>query len=158
MNKILLISIRPEFSDLIFSGRKTVELRRTKPSLTAGDLVIVYTSSPSCELTGAFEVKKVDCGRPGSLWRKVRNSCGISKATYNAYFAGASTAFGIQIKKAWRLETPLKLESMRKRLSAFHPPQTYRYFARSELGILIPTLTAERLLSRSRSAGAVAKG
>lgn len=42
MNKVLLLSIRPVFAELIYSGKKRVELRRLRLSVSSGDLVLVY--------------------------------------------------------------------------------------------------------------------
>jgi predicted transcriptional regulator len=150
MNKVLLLSIRPIYSEKIFSGEKQVELRRTRPSVREGDLVLVYTSSPSCELTGAFVVGSVEAGTPKTLWEKVRPECGITKAQYDDYFQGAEKAYGIRIERAWRLDAPVKLAKLRRRSVGFHPPQSYRYFDSGDLKTLMPTLTAHSLLSASR--------
>ncbi|ACB73639.1 ASCH domain-containing protein [Opitutus terrae] len=146
MNKVLLLSIRPEFSEKIFSGKKRVELRRLRPSVEAGDLVLVYTSSPQCELTGAFVVTEVQSATPDELWDKVRRACALSRRQFDDYYRGSKRAYGIRIGRAWRLDRPLKLACMRKRSERFHPPQSYRYLAPNELGTLMPTLTARGLL------------
>ena len=146
MNKVLLLSIRPAFSEKIFSGEKRVELRRLRPSVHAGDLVLVYTSSPSCELTGAFVVHAVKESTPDTLWAEVHTTCGITREQYDAYYRGSKKAYGIMVDRAWRLDVPLKLASMRKRQARFHPPQSYRYLTPSDLGLLMPTLTARGLL------------
>lgn len=146
MNKVLLLSIRPVYSEKIFSGKKRVELRRLRPAVHKGDLVLVYTSSPSCELTGAFVVGDVESGTPEGLWEKVRRICGVTKAQYDDYYRGSKKAYGIRIERAWRLEAPVKLASLRRRSARFHPPQSYRYFAPDDLDTLMPTLTARGLL------------
>ncbi|MEM9926802.1 MAG: ASCH domain-containing protein, partial [Cyanobacteria bacterium P01_D01_bin.50] len=38
---ILLLSIKPEYASKIFSGQKTVELRRVRTRLTIDDIVLV---------------------------------------------------------------------------------------------------------------------
>lgn len=146
MNKVLLLSIRPVYSEKIFSGKKHVELRRIRPSVHKGDLVLVYTSSPSCELTGAFLVGAVETGTPTSLWPKVRRVCGLTRSQFDDYYRGTTKAYGIRIERAWRLDTPVKLASLRRRSARFHPPQSYRYFAPGDLETLMPTLTARGLL------------
>ena len=44
MSKAVLISIRPKWCDLIASGQKTVEVRKTRPQLTIPFKVYVYCS------------------------------------------------------------------------------------------------------------------
>jgi len=146
MNKILLLSIRPIYSEKIFSGKKRVELRRIRPSVHRGDLVLVYTSSPSCELTGAFVVGAVESATPVRLWAKVRQTCGLTRAQYDDYYRGSKKAYGIRIERSWRLEMPLKLACLRRHSARFHPPQSYRYFTPGDLDILMPTVTAQGLL------------
>ena len=40
-NNILLLSIKPEYADKILAGKKTVELRRVRTRLEAGDLALL---------------------------------------------------------------------------------------------------------------------
>jgi predicted transcriptional regulator len=74
----LLLSVRPEYAEKIFEGIKTVELRRTRPRLCEGDVVIVYASSPTKALIGAFEVEKVIQKPLKDLWHEVQKKAGIS--------------------------------------------------------------------------------
>ena len=44
-NNAILMSIRPQYANMIFDGTKTAELRRVKPkTLESGDLILVYVS------------------------------------------------------------------------------------------------------------------
>lgn len=56
VRKVALMSIRPEYAEKVFSGDKQIELRRQRPQLEAGDIVVVYVTSPLCEVAGAFSV------------------------------------------------------------------------------------------------------
>lgn len=58
-NNILLLSIKPEYADKILAGKKTVELRRVRTRLEAGDLVLVYVTSPQQNLVASLEVERV---------------------------------------------------------------------------------------------------
>jgi len=70
INHAFLISIRPRFAEMIFAGSKTVELRRVCPKVSAGDLALVYVSSPAMELRGSFEVGKIlTASQSGGLLR-----------------------------------------------------------------------------------------
>lgn len=51
--KSVLISIQPKWCDLIFAGKKTVEIRRSKPKLEAPFKVYIY-----CTLSGSNELFK----------------------------------------------------------------------------------------------------
>ena len=133
----VLMSIKPEYSDLIFSGRKTIELRRVCPKVAQGDLVIVYASGPRMALVGGFEVVQVVSDSPDNLYAKHGESSGVSKETFDHYFSGVMKAYGIQIGKTWLLKEATELRTLRRQVKGFHPPQSYRYLKEIEFAGLI---------------------
>jgi len=132
-NHALLLSIRPHFVGLIFAGTKTVELRRVKPRIKAGDLVVVYASGATKGIVGAFEVAGVTAAAPSSIWRKFNGGSGLTKRGFDIYFAGASVGYAIRIGKRWKIQEPVPLNTLRKRRAGFRPPQSYHYWKLEEL-------------------------
>src|ERR1051326_6507001 len=96
LRRILLLSIRPRFVEAIFAKTKTVELRRVKPRLEAGDLVVMYASGPIKGIVGAFEVAGVTAATPKRIWRRYNGGSGLSKKEFDTYFAGASIGYDIR--------------------------------------------------------------
>lgn len=129
----LLLSIQPRYAEKIFSGNKSVELRRVRPRVGAGDLVLVYVSTPVKALLGAFKVKSVISAEPTRLWRLIGRESGISKIEFLKYFVGAETGYGIRLKEAWHLSAPIELATLRKAWSRFRPPQSYQYLSDLEV-------------------------
>lgn len=132
-NQALLISIRPQFVDAIFSGLKTVELRRVKPRLQLGDLVVIYASGSTKGLVGAFEVAGVTAAQPSYIWKKHNGGSGLNKAEFDKYFDGAEIGYAIQIGKLWKLPVAIPLGTLRERFSGFRPPQSYHYWSMDEI-------------------------
>ncbi|MFB2920139.1 MULTISPECIES: ASCH domain-containing protein [Aerosakkonema] len=135
---ILLLSIRPEYAQKIIDGTKTVELRRVRTRLKAGDLVLLYISSPEKALVGSFEVERViefknSRKALNNFWNEVKNNAGIEKQKFDRYYQGASVAVGIFIKKLEIFPRPLELERLRRKLPNLKPPQSYRYLKENEL-------------------------
>lgn len=130
MNKALLLSIKPRFADAIFAGTKHFELRKVKPKVESGDLVLVYVTSPRCSLEGVFRVGSVLEMPPEQLWPRVRSSCALTKSEFMDYYTGKTTAFAITILEAWRLDTPVQLSELRT--ERIIPPQGYRYLSAGE--------------------------
>jgi len=130
-NKAFLISIKPRFAELIFAGKKTVELRRVPPRAARGDLALVYVSSPTKELQGCFEVARVESGSPSALWTKIGHRSGITRQAYMEYFRGKSVAHAVVINRAWKLSTAVRLSSLRKQKGGFRPPQNFQYLTGS---------------------------
>ena len=129
----LLVSIRPRFVDQIFAGTKTVELRRVRPRVEAADLVIVYASGHEKALVGAFQVAAVIEAIPADIWTRFGPATGLSKTEFDTYFAGVTIGYAIKVSHAWRLLTPVRLETLRSRHGGFHPPQGYRYLDLGEV-------------------------
>ena len=126
-NKAFLISIKPRFAELIFSAKKTVELRRVPPKAKPGDLALVYVSSPTKELQGCFEVARIDSGSPSALWKRCGGQSGISRQAFMEYFRGKTVAHAVVIKRAWKLPAAVRLSSLRKQKGGFRPPQNFHY-------------------------------
>ena len=129
----LLLSIRPQFVKQIFEGTKIVELRRVRPRVGAGDLVIVYASGSEKALVGAFQVAGVVKSTPGSIWRRFGAGTGLKKTEFESYYFGIETAYAIEISYTWQLQKPVKLADLRRQPGGFHPPQSYRYLKLGEV-------------------------
>lgn len=132
-NHALLLSIRPSFVEAIFAGSKIVELRRVKPRVKSGDLVVIYASGMTKGIVGAFEVAGVTVATPQYIWRKHNGGSGLERDEFDRYFAGVTTGYAIRIGKLWKHPIPVLLETLRKRRVGFRPPQGYHYWQRDEL-------------------------
>jgi predicted transcriptional regulator len=118
VNRDILMSIHPGYAEAILSGAKTVELRRRKPSFAAGSRVVVYSSSPSQQLLGVFEVAGVRAAAPEELWEAVSDEAGVTREAFDAYFAGCQVGYAIDVRSPKRL-SPRRLR--------FRPPQSYLF-------------------------------
>lgn len=118
VSRDVLMSIRPVYAEAIFSGTKTIELRRRRPSFPVGTRVVVYSTSPEQRLHGSFEVAGILEALPETLWRSVRERAGVDRSVFDAYFDGCDQAYGIEISEPRRI-TPTVLP--------IRPPQSYQY-------------------------------
>jgi len=134
-----LMSIRPEYSARIFAGTKTFELRRRPVRIAAGDVVLVYETSPTRAVVGAFRVKGVRAASPSAIWRELFASLGVARPAYDAYFTGAAGAWAIEVDRVVRVQ-PVSLERVRSKLDGFVPPQSYLRLAPDRLARLPATV------------------
>jgi predicted transcriptional regulator len=135
-DRALLVSIRPCFASLLLSGDKTVELRRTPPSVEQGTLVLMYASSPARELVGVGHVERVDIGPQDEIWREHGHATGLTRDEFDRYFAGAGRAVAITVSNVRHLKKPKSLAELRRRWSGFRPPQSFRYLSPSQVAQL----------------------
>lgn len=133
MSKVLLISVKPEFAEKIFAGVKRIELRKSRPSVTAGDIVIVYSTLPEKAVLGSCTVKEVVTDTPVALWNTYHNELGIDKKRYFEYYKDMGIAVGIVLTSVQKFPEKIPLETIRKDFPQFTPPQTFKYFQRNEL-------------------------
>jgi len=131
--KYVLLSIKPEYAEKIFNGDKKIELRRICPKIRKGDLIYVYVSSPVKSLMGKIKVHKIFSGSPKKLWKQVGNKSGVSKKVFDNYYEGASLGFGILITNPVKLKSPIHLDTLRRSLKGFRPPQNYYYITPNQL-------------------------
>jgi predicted transcriptional regulator len=119
----VLLSIKPEYSQRIFSGEKKYEFRRRRPKSTV-DMVIVYESSPIRNIVGGFTVKRIHSGSPEAIWEKCKDSSGIAKEDYLDYCSGLSVIYAYEVEEIFKLKQPM---NPFKVMADFKPPQSFRY-------------------------------
>lgn len=139
-NNILLLSIKPEYAEKILAGKKTVELRRVRTRLEAGDLVLVYVTSPQQNLVASLEVERVITENlpqnKKDFWEKVKDKAGITYQDFQRYYQGASLGVAIYFNNKNIFNNPIKLTTLKKKLPAINPPQSYRYITDDEFKVI----------------------
>jgi len=152
-NNILLLSIKPEYADKILAGKKTVELRRVRTRLEAGDLVLVYVTSPQQILVGSLEVEQVITEnfpqKKKDFWEQVKDKAGITHQDFKQYYQGASLGVAIFFKPKNIFNQPIKLTTLKKKLPAINPPQSYRYITDYEFKVI--TKLAEKTMLTTKN-------
>lgn len=123
MQSVVLLSIKPEFADKIFSGEKRYEFRKTLFKSSAVKKVIVYSSSPVKKVIGEFGIDNILTLDVEELWNATSLYSGVSKSFYNHYFKGKSIGHAIKIKDAVRYPKPKDLISYNLHFA----PQSFVY-------------------------------
>ena len=106
----VLLSIKPKYADLIFSGEKHYEFRRVLFQVPSIEKIIVYASRPISKIIGEFEIDGTITSDIPDLWKKTKNHAGIDKDFYQEYFKGLEIGHAIKIKnpKKYRKHKELK--------------------------------------------------
>lgn len=133
MAKALLLSIKPEFAEKIFSGRKTIELRKSAPKVKKGDLIIIYSTNPVKAVIGICKVSDIIRLSPKKMWQSYKLQLGIDKKRFDAYYEKYEMAIGIKLTSICLLQSEIKLHKIKKAIPHFQPPQTFRYFDKPDV-------------------------
>jgi predicted transcriptional regulator len=121
----VLISIRPKYARHIFSGEKTVELRKRRPNILPGARIWIYATAPIAALKGYATLDQIASATPAEIWGRFGSRTGISKQEFDDYFLDRSIAHALVLSEIRVLERPLLLERMRAMVRGFHPPQFF---------------------------------
>ena len=130
MNKTsqpLLLSLKPDYADLVFKRLKEAELRRRITSCMENRDVFIYVTTPVRQLRGGFRVGQVWSGTPEEVWRQVSKLAGVHKRDFDAYYAGRTVAYALEITDVWEYKNPVSLNTLGNRFPDFVVPQSWRY-------------------------------
>lgn len=120
----ILLSIKPEFANKIFSGNKKFEYRKNIFKRRDIKTVVVYVTKPVGKIIGEFYIDEVVKEIPESLWNLTYKDSGISKVFFDKYFEGRDYAFALKIKSAILYKIPIDPYS---KCRNFVPPQSFKY-------------------------------
>lgn len=128
--RTIVLSIKPQYAELILAGSKTVEFRRVWAAESV-DTIAIYASAPIQRLVGVVKVSEVVKAKPTTLWGYCSKfGGGLSKAELSAYLDGKDTGFAVLLMDAKRFSQSV---DPRKIIKDFLPPQSFRYLANTEI-------------------------
>ena len=130
--RLMLLSIHPRHVENILSGIKTVELRRTRPTVEPAQPVAIYTTTPSPAVDATYRIERVEVDLPSCLWAASGALAAISKSEFDRYFDTSSVAVALHLSDVAVLRRAVALSEIRKQ-GVFHPPQTWHYLDRLHL-------------------------
>ena len=123
----VVLSIKPQYSEKIILGRKTVELRRRFPiNVPEGTIVYVYSTTPVRAIIGYAQIKGVLKKPIAQIWHDHSDTAFIKKEDFDAYFAGVEHGFVLCFENAQALENKITLTELREKYH-FQPPQSFLY-------------------------------
>lgn len=124
METKVLLSIKPEFVEKIFSGEKKFEYRRSLFKKGNVKSIVIYCSSPVQKVVGEFKIGEIYHSSKDDLWSHTCEYSGISKDFFEKYFIGKENGFAIEIKEL--VEYPIP-KCLNKDFNIAYPPQSFIY-------------------------------
>lgn len=120
----VLLSIKPEFVDKIFSGEKLYEYRKVCFSRRDIKTIVVYATQPVGRIVGEFDIDNIIEDSPSSIWNTTKKYSGITKSFFLNYFSGREIAYAIKIRSVRRYSEWVDPNIA---FDKFSPPQSFRY-------------------------------
>lgn len=119
----VLLSIKPEFVQKIFSGEKRFEFRKAIFKNNDVKNVVVYASKPISKIVGEFTVETVLEDSPETIWELTKKYAGITEEFFKQYFKGKNKAYAIEIKRCIQYQRPIELNE----IGVKRAPQSFMY-------------------------------
>ena len=118
----ILMSIKPEYVNKIFSGEKKYEYRKRicKNNI---EKIIVYSSYPVQKIIGELIIKNVLFDKKDIIWNKTKEYGGIDKDKYDKYYVNCEYAVAYEIEKAIPYDNQKELKDYGIKAA----PQSYVY-------------------------------
>ncbi|MCO8044840.1 ASCH domain-containing protein [Acinetobacter bohemicus] len=131
----IVLSIKPQFTNLILEGKKTIELRTKigKKFSNNADLII-YSSSPVKAIVAIAKVHKIQNLRKDQITSDHFDKICISSAFFQDYMQGRESCYLMELKDVNKLTNPIALSDLKK--LNFTAPQSFCY-ASEDLNLLV---------------------
>lgn len=131
----ILLSIKPIFTNAIYAGLKSIELRRKIGSdFFPGNRIYIYSSTPIQKITGEASIKKIHKGGPLSIKAQVLEASCVLSQEYDSYFEGSDMAYGIELDDVKCYQYPVSISVMKAK--GIVPPQSFRYLTDELVGVV----------------------
>ena len=141
----ILLSLGARHAHNVFSGRKTVEIRRRRINVPIGTRVWIYAKLPVGAVLGFATITNIENRAPASLWRRYGSESAIEKSEFNEYLEGRDSACALVLDDVALLSDAVPLAVLRKLEKKFRPPQFF-----SKLNGLAKPLRRAATRSKSR--------
>ncbi|SEM04916.1 ASCH domain-containing protein [Paenibacillus sp. OK003] len=119
----VLLSIKPEFVEKIFSEEKRYEYRKIIFKQKV-DSVVIYSTMPEGRIVGEFSIDKILSDDPDSIWDITNRYSGITHNFFKKYFNNKENAYAIKIGEIERYEEPINPKDFD---FPFTAPQSFFY-------------------------------
>jgi predicted transcriptional regulator len=123
----LLISMRPDYAERVFEGKKQVEIRRKFSEKWIGSKMVVYGTQPLAALMGEVTVLGVTSGSPGLIWERFGGRTGCSHEEFAEYVGDAPHVYAIELNGAKPYLCPLNTYEIAEMIDVdeLRPPQSF---------------------------------
>ena len=119
----VILSIKPEFVEKIFSGEKQYEYRKILFKQKV-DTIYIYASRPISKIVGEFKIEETLCDTPENIWKETKRQSGVTWKFFDKYYKGKSKAVALKIKECKEYKEAINPESL---IPNFKVPQSFIY-------------------------------
>jgi predicted transcriptional regulator len=134
ITRAVLLSVKPQYAELIASALKRVEFRRAWATENVG-VIVIYASSPVQRIVAMANIQEVVHAAPTTLWSYCSTyGGGLTRQELRDYFYGKNRGYAVLLKSVRKLKIPVDPKIL---FDNFIAPQSFRYLTSSEMAKLV---------------------
>jgi predicted transcriptional regulator/RimJ/RimL family protein N-acetyltransferase len=119
---VLVLSIRPDHAERIFSGIKSFEIRKAVPKQPFSRVFLYATGGRG--IVGCFDADTSIKAPVAQLW-KIVGEKGTTRHRFFRYFANSKVGFGIPVRNPVRFRKAVCPPSLKRQVPQFTAPMSY---------------------------------
>ena len=120
-----IISLKPQYAELILSGEKTVELTNRIVRMEPGTMIWIYATRPVAGIIALAELDSVVHDTPAEIWVRFEREMCIDRAHFDSYINNRDSVSALILSSVRTLKHSLTLDWIRRSIGSFQPPQFY---------------------------------
>lgn len=125
MTNEILLSLHPQYWELIKSGKKTIEIRKTKPRSSLPPFRIFVYVTGNIGIVGCFDCEKIVQTTPDRIAAGLFGESCLTEEQLTEYAAGKPLCgWCIKPGSVFEYESPIELERV---TGSKTPPQSWQY-------------------------------
>ena len=120
-----IISLKPQYMDLVLSGKKTVELRNRIVRMKPRTVIWIYATKPVGGIVALAELDSVVHDTPSAIWIRYEREMCIDREHFDSYINNRKSVSALILSSVRKLSHSLTLDWIRRSIGSFQPPQFY---------------------------------
>jgi predicted transcriptional regulator len=93
----ILLSMHPNYANLVFSGKKQIEIRKKFSRRWRGRQAVVYGTQPLGSLLGEVTLSEITEGSTSEIWEHYGARSGCSYEEFTSYVGGSNRVYAIEL-------------------------------------------------------------
>lgn len=135
----IVLSIKPQFTNLILNGQKAIEMRtKIGKEFVSSAKVIIYSSSPIKAIVAIAKIETIQHINKREVTDYHLEKVCISKKNFDEYMQNRENCFLIKLSKVQKLKNPISLAELRK--LDFTVPQSFCYASKELISLVNSSL------------------
>ena len=121
----VILSLKPQYAELILSGEKTIELRNRVVRMEPGTVIWIYATKPVGGIVALAELDSIVHDTPSEIWLRFQREMCIDRAHFDSYIDNRESVSALKLSSVRKLKQLVTLDWIRRSIGSFQPPQFY---------------------------------